>query len=99
MRIILLAGVARLSQIIIALVNPSDSQNRRDSLFLHPYTPMAVIECASMPNQRVITSTFKDIVKALNINGEQRPPLVHGGYRMVGINAQRERRCYSVGRL
>jgi uroporphyrin-III C-methyltransferase len=27
-----------------------------------------------MPDQRVITSTLKDIVKALDSNGEQRPP-------------------------
>ena len=67
-------GVARLSQIITALVDPSNSQNRRDGVAFPPYTPIAIIERASMPDQRVITSTLKDIVKALDNNGEQRPP-------------------------
>ena len=72
--LILLMGVARLSQIITALVDPSNSQNRRDGVAFPPYTPIAIIERASMPDQRVITSTLKDIVKALDNNGEQRPP-------------------------
>ena len=67
-------GVARLSQIISALVDPSNSQNRRDGVAFPPYTPIAIIERASMPDQRVIMSTLKDIVKALDSNGEQRPP-------------------------
>ena len=67
-------GVARLSQIITALVDPSNSQNRRDGVAFPPYTPIAIVERASMPDQRVITSTLKDIVKALDSNGEQRPP-------------------------
>jgi uroporphyrin-III C-methyltransferase len=67
-------GVARLSQIITALVDPSNSQNRRDGAAFPPHTPIAIIERASMPDQRVITSTLKDIVKALDSNGEQRPP-------------------------
>ena len=67
-------GVARLSQIITALVDPSNSQNRRDGVAFPPYTPIAIIERASMPDQRVITSTLKDIVKALDNSGEQRPP-------------------------
>jgi uroporphyrin-III C-methyltransferase len=72
--LILLMGVARLSQIITALVDPSNSQNRRDGVAFPPYTPIAIIERASMPDQRVIMSTLKDIVKALDSNGEQRPP-------------------------
>lgn len=67
-------GVARLSQIITALIDPSNSQNRRDGVAYPPYTPIAIIERASMPDQRVITSTLKNIVKALDSNGEQRPP-------------------------
>jgi uroporphyrin-III C-methyltransferase len=67
-------GVARLSQIITVLLDPSNSQNRRDGVAFPPYTPIAIIERASMPDQRVITSTLKDIVKALDSNGEQRPP-------------------------
>ena len=72
--VIILMGVARLSQVITALVDTSNSQNRRDGVAFPPYTPIAIIERASMPDQRVITSTLKDIVKALDSNGEQRPP-------------------------
>jgi len=44
-----------------------------------------------MPNQSVITSTLKDIVKVLNTNGEAEATR-DDGYRMVGIGAQREPR-------
>jgi uroporphyrin-III C-methyltransferase len=72
--VILLMGVARLSQLIATLVDTSDSQTHRDGVAFPPYTPIAIIERASMPDQRVITSTLKDIVKALDSNGGQRPP-------------------------
>jgi len=72
--LILLMGVARLPQLITALVDTSSSQNRRDGVPFPPHTPIAIIERASMPDQRVITSTLKDIVRALNSNGEQKPP-------------------------
>jgi len=67
-------GVARLSQLVTALVDTSTTQHRRDGVAFPPYTPIAIIERASMPDQRVITSTLKDIVKALDSNGEQKPP-------------------------
>ena len=67
-------GVARLPQLITALVDTSNTQHRRDGVAFPPYTPIAIIERASMPDQRVITSTLKDIVRALSGNGEQRPP-------------------------
>ena len=67
-------AVARLSQVITALVDTSNTQTRRDGVAFPPYTPIAIIERASMPDQRVITSTLKDIVNALQSNGEQRPP-------------------------
>ena len=72
--VILLMGVARLSQLVTALLDNSNSQNRRDGVAFPPYIPIAIIERASMPDQRVITSTLKDIVKALESDGEQRPP-------------------------
>ncbi|KAF8814004.1 hypothetical protein BYT27DRAFT_7180265 [Phlegmacium glaucopus] len=78
--LILLMGVARLSQLITALVDTSTSQSRRDGVAFPPYTPIAIIERASMPDQRVITSTLRDIVKALDSNGEQKPP----GMMVVG---------------
>jgi len=72
--VILLMGVARLSQLITALLDNSDRQNRRDGVAFPPYIPIAIIERGSMPDQRVVTSTLKDIVKALESSGGQRPP-------------------------
>ena len=56
--LILLIGpeVARSSQIITALVDLSNSQNRHDEVVFLLYTPIPIIECASMPDQRLITS-------------------------------------------
>ena len=65
-------AVARLSQLVAVLLDTQS--HRRDGAAFPPHTPIAIIERASMPDQRVITSTLKDIVKALEINGEQRPP-------------------------
>jgi uroporphyrin-III C-methyltransferase len=39
-----------------------------------PYTPIAIVERASMPDQRVLVSTLRDVVTALDSVGEQRPP-------------------------
>ncbi|KAF8902246.1 hypothetical protein CPB84DRAFT_1846411 [Gymnopilus junonius] len=56
------------------LPKPSQQQKRRDGPAYPPHTPIAIIERASMPDQRVIYSTLKDIVRALESSGEQRPP-------------------------
>lgn len=44
------------------------------------YTPIAIIERASMRDQRVITSTLRNVVEAIESIGEQRPP----GMMVVG---------------
>ncbi|KAF8167187.1 uroporphyrin-III C-methyltransferase [Crassisporium funariophilum] len=71
--LVVLMGVARLAQVISALVDTSETQ-RRDGKAYPLHTPIAIIERASMPDQRVISSTLKDIVRALDSSGEQRPP-------------------------
>ncbi|THU83927.1 uroporphyrin-III C-methyltransferase [Dendrothele bispora CBS 962.96] len=81
--LVILMGVARLAQVIGALLEiPSDlsgsslanGTQRRAGVAYPPHTPIALIERASMPDQRVIESTLENVVKALESVGEQRPP-------------------------
>ncbi|KAI5115661.1 hypothetical protein M0805_004099 [Coniferiporia weirii] len=67
--LVLLMGVARLAGMVDALLSGSG-----DSLAYPPYIPAAVIERASMPDQRVVFAPLCDIVAALESVGEQRPP-------------------------
>ena len=87
--LVVLMGVARLSQVIAALIDTSGKSTQREGQAYPPYTPIAVIERASMPDQRVISSTLKDIVKALDSNGEQRPPgMMIIGWAVLALNGQ-----------
>lgn len=70
--LVILMGVARLPQVIATLLGVDSS--RRDGKVYPSHTPIALIERASMPDQRVISSTLRDIVVALESVGEQRPP-------------------------
>jgi len=70
-------GVARLTQVIEALTIISENgatSSRREGAAYPKNTPVAIVERASMPDQRVLTSTLENVVKALNSCGEQRPP-------------------------
>ncbi|KAF5332480.1 hypothetical protein D9611_005333 [Ephemerocybe angulata] len=71
--LVILMGVARLAQVVDALV-ASDAGARRQGAAYPGHTPVAIIERASMPDQRVVTSTLRDVVQALESSGEQRPP-------------------------
>ena len=87
--LVVLMGVARLSQVIDALIETSGTSKRREGQAYPPHMPIAVIERASMPDQRVISSTLKDIVKALDSNGEQRPPgMMIIGWAVLALNGQ-----------
>lgn len=68
--LVILMGVARLAQVIRTLTQEGD----RDGAPYPPHLPIAIIERASMSDQRVITSTLNDIVRAMDSIGEQRPP-------------------------
>lgn len=71
--LVILMGVARLPLVVKALTDLGDTTRREGAAYpLH--TPIAIIERASMPDQRVISSTLKNIVNALENSGEQRPP-------------------------
>ncbi|KAL0071658.1 uroporphyrin-III C-methyltransferase [Marasmius tenuissimus] len=73
--LVILMGVARLSQVVSTLLDPcGELGGRRTGKAYPPHTPIAIIERASMPDQRVLESTLQDIVTALNSMGEQRPP-------------------------
>lgn len=73
--LVILMGVARLPQVLEALQSQEpDSGRRREGPAYPSHTPIALIERASMPDQRVISSTLKDIGAALESVGEQRPP-------------------------
>ncbi|KAI0686710.1 hypothetical protein BC835DRAFT_1309435 [Cytidiella melzeri] len=70
--LVLLMGVARLPQILETLL--SSEIGRRAGAAYPAHTPIALIERASMPDQRVIFSTLSSIAQALESVGEQRPP-------------------------
>ncbi|KAL0578254.1 uroporphyrin-III C-methyltransferase [Marasmius crinis-equi] len=73
--LVILMGVARLSQVVSTLLEPCEEVGkRRNGKAYPPHTPIAIIERASMPDQRVLESTLKDVVTALDSLGEQRPP-------------------------
>lgn len=75
--LVILMGVARLAQVIEALTIEGDVatiSSRREGAAYPGYTPIAIIERASMSDQRVLTSTLANVVDALDSCGEQRPP-------------------------
>lgn len=87
--VVILMGVARIQQVIDSLVNGADENHRRDGQSYPPNTPIAIIERASMPDQRVISSTLSDIVRALESNGEQRPPgMMIVGWAVLALHEQ-----------
>lgn len=71
--LVVLMGVARLAAVVETLTNPVDSEARRGAAY-PPHCPIAIIERASSPDQRVIASTLDRIVDVLQQIGEQRPP-------------------------
>lgn len=73
--LVLLMGVARLPQILDTLQSADPAvAGRRNGAAYPAHLPIALIERASMPDQRVIVSTLRDIAAALESAGEQRPP-------------------------
>ncbi len=78
--VVVLMGVARLAAVVEAMLSTDGGVRGRDGAAYPPYTPAAIIERASMPDQRVVSSTLENIVDALESTGEQRPP----GLMVVG---------------
>ena len=71
--LVILMGVARIAQVLETLQTPL-SAGRRDGSPYPAHIPIAIIERASMPDQRVITSTLAHVTTALESSGAQRPP-------------------------
>ena len=71
--LVILMGVARIAQVLESL-QTAHSAGRRDGPPYPAHTPIAIIERASMPDQRVITSTLTHVTTALESSGAQRPP-------------------------
>lgn len=78
--VVVLMGVARLAAVVDTMLSTDGGQRGRDGVAYPPHTPIAIIERASMPDQRVVSSTLENIVDALENTGEQRPP----GLMVVG---------------
>lgn len=73
--LVVLMGVARIGKVVGTLVrDDAEKADRRNGEAYPAHLPIAIIERASMPDQRVITSTLENIEKALDSSGEQRPP-------------------------
>jgi uroporphyrin-III C-methyltransferase len=86
--VLILMGVARIAQVVSAMMRDDDGsgeglqngEGRREGRPYPQNTPIAIIERGSMPDQRVVASTLADICEALENAGEQRPP----GMMVVG---------------
>ncbi|KAF9071628.1 tetrapyrrole methylase [Rhodocollybia butyracea] len=65
--VVVLMGVARLGSVVKALLGPGGYP---------PHLPIAIIERASMPDQRVVESTLEDVERGMDSAevGAQRPP-------------------------
>lgn len=72
--LVILMGVARLQAVLETLQNLDIMSNRRTGPAYPSHTPIAIIERASMSDQRIVYSTLRDIGNALDSVGEQRPP-------------------------
>ena len=88
--LVILMGVARLTQVVKALTSEEETSNARREGPAYPlHTPVAIIERASMPDQRTTFSTLKDIVKALDSIGEQRPPgMIVVGWSVLSLSGE-----------
>jgi uroporphyrin-III C-methyltransferase len=67
-------GVARLEGLVNSLTSTECVKGRRDGAAYPLNTPIAIIERGTMPDQRVLRSTLKNVVTAIESAGDQRPP-------------------------
>lgn len=83
---VILMGVARLQSMVGKLLE-GDGDDKH--VPYPPYTPTAIIERASMSDQRVISARLSDIVLALDSSGEQRPPgLLVIGWSVLSLHGE-----------
>jgi len=72
--VVILMGIARLGAVLTTLQDPDVPPEKRDGPPYPWHTPIAIIERATMPDQRTVFSTLRDVSAALESVGEQRPP-------------------------
>lgn len=72
--VVILMGIARLGNVVDTLQNPDLPLEKRDGSAYPWSTPIAIIERATMPDQRIVFSTLRDVSAAMESVGEQRPP-------------------------
>lgn len=89
--LIILMGVARLPHILAALMKPSsdpDTKGERWTTY-PPYLPIAIVERASSPDQRLVASTLENIEGVLERSGEQRPPgMIVVGWSVLALERE-----------
>jgi uroporphyrin-III C-methyltransferase len=71
--VIMLMAVARMGPVVASLLH-AGKDSRRDGEAYPSHVPIAIIERASMPDQRVLETTLGNVESALESLGEQRPP-------------------------
>lgn len=84
--LVMLMGVARISQIIEVLT--SSTAAGRDGAAYPPHLPIAVIERASSPDQRVILSTLEKIQPALKQVDERPPGMMLVGWAALALEGK-----------
>jgi uroporphyrin-III C-methyltransferase len=72
--LVILMGIARLGAVLDTLQNQDLPPGKRDGPAFPWYVPIAIIERATMPDQRTVFSTLRDVTAAMESTGEQRPP-------------------------
>lgn len=86
--LVILMGVARLPTLVQALT-ATQQDGRRTGAPYPPYTPVAIIERASCPDQRVVASTLAEIEASLARNGEQRTPaMILVGWAALALSGE-----------
>ena len=93
---VVLMGVARLGTVVGGFLEREEDEkgngtSRRSGAAYPSYLPIAIIERASMPDQRVVKSTLRDVVQAMESVGEQRPPgMMVVGWAVLGVSGDGE---------
>jgi uroporphyrin-III C-methyltransferase len=96
--LVILMGVARLTAVLDALQIPDLSPSTRAGAAYPPHTPIAIIERASMSDQRVVSSTLRDIGSIFAGIEEQRPPgMIVVGWSVVSLWGKGDMRILDEG--
>ncbi|KAG8983167.1 hypothetical protein FRB94_007824 [Tulasnella sp. JGI-2019a] len=86
--LVVLMGVARLGVLVQALITTQE-EGRRQGAPYPTYTPVAIIERASCPDQRVVASTLSEIEGVLARNGEQMTPaMIFVGWAALALSGE-----------